>query len=365
VPERRVSREETIDGYIALFRQAVRRRLPADGNFAVPLSGGRDSRHILFELVAAGSRPRFCITTRYFFDRPNQEVEIAVRTAKSVGIPHVLLSQPGSRLAAEIRKNLLTSFCAWEHAWALPVADYLNGTVDVIYDGLGGDALSGGATLRPKRLALYAAGRFAEFCDTRFTTREQHLRGLLTPSLYRRWSRERALDRMISELRRHVEAANPIGSFHFWNKARRETALLPCGIHAHVRTVFCPYLDHELYDFLASLPATMFADRTFHTETIRRAFPHYAGVPFEDRDVPTPRNPAPVRQFARELASYILRHGHSDIVRPEFLFPRLLRRILDGSEYAGGPLYLFAIYLLQLEKRRRTSRATLGSSRAT
>ena len=55
VPPIEISRDEALDAYIALFRQAVRRRMTNDTVLA--LSGGQDSRHILLELHAGGNVP--------------------------------------------------------------------------------------------------------------------------------------------------------------------------------------------------------------------------------------------------------------------------------------------------------------------
>ena len=54
-----LSRDDAIDGFIERFRRAVERRLGA-GPAHVPLSGGRDSRHILLELCALGRPPAAC-----------------------------------------------------------------------------------------------------------------------------------------------------------------------------------------------------------------------------------------------------------------------------------------------------------------
>src|SRR5215211_6989478 len=51
------TRSELVDTYIDLFRQAVARMLPGEP-FALPLSGGADSRHILLELIRQGRPPR-------------------------------------------------------------------------------------------------------------------------------------------------------------------------------------------------------------------------------------------------------------------------------------------------------------------
>jgi len=45
----------------------VQRRLPAgDERVIVPLSGGRDSRHVLFELVAQRCRPIETVTIHHY-----------------------------------------------------------------------------------------------------------------------------------------------------------------------------------------------------------------------------------------------------------------------------------------------------------
>jgi len=46
--------DDAVDRYAALFAQAIARRLPGSNRFTVPISGGRDSRHILLELARQG-----------------------------------------------------------------------------------------------------------------------------------------------------------------------------------------------------------------------------------------------------------------------------------------------------------------------
>jgi len=57
-----LSRKAAIDGYGELFRQAVQRRSSKEVRFGLPLSGGRDSRHILLELNALGCKSEVCFT---------------------------------------------------------------------------------------------------------------------------------------------------------------------------------------------------------------------------------------------------------------------------------------------------------------
>jgi len=111
-----IDRDEAIDGFVALCRQSIRRRLPSGDDVVMPLSSGRDSRHILYELHAAGVRP-LCVTMPRYAPRPGEDQRIAPLVAAAVGLPHTLLRQNPSRCDAEVRKNWITHLCADEHAW--------------------------------------------------------------------------------------------------------------------------------------------------------------------------------------------------------------------------------------------------------
>ncbi len=56
-----IARDRALRVYQELFSRAVQRRLPTSP-FACLLSGGRDSRHILFELMCQGHKPELAAT---------------------------------------------------------------------------------------------------------------------------------------------------------------------------------------------------------------------------------------------------------------------------------------------------------------
>jgi asparagine synthase (glutamine-hydrolysing) len=270
-----VSRPEALQIYAELFREAIRRRSPS-GQVVLPLSGGRDSRHILLAIHEAGVRPAFCISaTRY--GRGNNDVDVARMLATTLGLEHVAL-QPGPRLEAELKKNLATSFCADEHAWLIPLAERLNGRGLTIYDGIGGDVLSASLFQKPAWLEHYRARRFAELA--RVLTGKSSDRIMALEGAEARRLREEARDRIVVELERYADATNPSTMFFFWNRTRREIALAPFGLLSGVETCYCPYLDHDVFDFLASLPPEITIDRSFHTETIALAYPAAEAVPY-------------------------------------------------------------------------------------
>ena len=112
----RVTRDAALDGFVTLFRAAIARRPPAGAGTYVTLSSGRDSRHILFELCARGSRPQ-CVTIPRYPPRPGEDERVAPLVARAVDVPHTELRQNPSRFSTELQKNWATHLCADEHAW--------------------------------------------------------------------------------------------------------------------------------------------------------------------------------------------------------------------------------------------------------
>lgn len=353
VPPAAIGRAAALDGYVELFRAAVRRRAPR-GRVVLPLSGGRDSRHLLFELVAAGVVPATTVTARHFPPRPDEDAAIAPCVAAALGVPHVVLEQ-GDELAAETRKNHATGFCADEHAWLGVLVEFLAG-YDTVYDGIGGDVLSAGLFLNPARVDAYARGRYEDVASLFLQPRAAAtLARLLVPELRARLSPEHARARIAAVLARHAAAANPIGSFAFWNRTRREIALAPYALYPRTLTVYAPYLDAALYDFLAALPTALLVDHAFHTDAIMRAFPEHAALAYERGDRWPPARPSD-RRFAAALRASRRFRGRR---RGPLLAAAIARRLRIADVFDGWraePAQLeprLALYLADLEDAAR------------
>jgi asparagine synthase (glutamine-hydrolysing) len=232
----------------------------------------------------------------------------------------------------------------------------------VVYDGLGGALSVPNRFPSRDSLALMEAGKTRELADRLLRSysvqTEPYLQRVLRPDAFAALSREAAVERFGAELDVHVDAPDPIKSFNFWNRIRRELALVPYGLMKHVPTVYSPYLDHDLYDFLMGMPATTMApqlvagDKSFHTEAIHRAFPQHRDVPFENKQAPKlDAGPHNVR-FAAEASRFILRHAHVQrrLVNRRFVLPRAL--YARGGTNFGENRPWFAslcLYLTQLE----------------
>src|SRR5699024_8278358 len=99
-----VSRDDAIDACIELFASAIAKRPPTDDAFAVPISGGRDSRHILLELHRTGHRPATCISLS---DQPpdlSRDAVVAAALCKALNFNHVIVD-PQPEPAASMRWN--------------------------------------------------------------------------------------------------------------------------------------------------------------------------------------------------------------------------------------------------------------------
>jgi asparagine synthase (glutamine-hydrolysing) len=360
VPPDRPARDDAIDAYVSLFRAAVHKRLPRNGDFVVPLSGGRDSRHLLLELCKLGCQPESCVTVRGYSAGQDADVEVARLVAKAVGLPHIVLEQQQSWFQAEVRKNLATNLCADEHAWFLVFADYVSGTTDTVYDGIGGDVFTGSAVSETQRVELeewarlFEAGRFGALADAMLYQVGPALGPLLTREARARMSREVAIVHLADELRKHTPAANPLASFWFWNRTRREIALSPYALLRTVPRVYSPYVDHDLYKFLASLPAELAWREDFHTATIRRGHPRYADVPYTDDSPPARDATDHLASFGRELARFAFTNRPRRAIRSAYVMPLLVGCLMSRSITLVAHWFLpRVLYLLQLESAGR------------
>jgi len=171
---------------------------------------------------------------------------------------------------------------------------------------------------------------------------EDALRHVLSPEIYRRIPMGLAVQRMAAELERHADQPNPVLSFVFWNRTRRCVASIPFAIMHQVPHVHVPYLDHELFDFLFSLDPAAVDGNRLHDETIRRAYPEFADIPYEDKRVRATFRPDQrdyYRQARRELFAY-LRSTPAElrrVVQTRYLYAKigadLLTREIDSPWY--------------------------------
>lgn len=346
-----ISRDEAIDRYIDLFARAMARRAPPARSFAVPISGGRDSRHILLELHRTGYEPAACVSALDHPPDPNEDPKIAAVLCKELRFNHVVVDQRLSPFAAQIRKNLESHFCAAAHGWYLALADFLNGRFECSYDGIAGDVLSQSKFLSPQLDAAFRNRNVNAICAallSRHASSSSGLHELLKGGLKAAFDSGVASSRLAKEVEKHLGHPNPVASFILWNRTRREIALAPYSLLSGVPRVYAPFLDHELFDFLVTLPSSMLMDHSFHDETIARSYPNFAHIPYVDDAAPRPDDTEIRMLFLADAARrYLLK-------KPSRLMKNLLPRakILAGVLSRGHVkpwISPFIIYLDQIE----------------
>jgi hypothetical protein len=126
----------------------------------------------------------------------------------------------------------------------------------------------------------------------------------------------------------------------------------------HVRTVYAPYLDCDLWDFLMSLRATVTApglngaDKSFHSDAISRAYPQYADVPFEDRRAAHADPSEHDARFSAETARIVFSSLRvpPKLLNQRYIWPRLGLAAVRQS-YAVSHRWLpgLALYLFQVD----------------
>jgi asparagine synthase (glutamine-hydrolysing) len=350
-PDWKLTREDAIDGYVQLFREAIA-KMPAEGGAVVPLSGGRDSRHIFLELFRQRVSPLSALSVLFEPCIQTEDVLIARELANIARAPHTTVHVPTKTVCLERQKNRLTHMTTFEHRWILPAVERAAKQNGTVYEGVAGDTLSTAWGLSTDRLNLLERGNLPQLAHSYFEG-EGYLPHALTREALRHCTLEIALQRVEEEIRTHLDAANPLGSFHFWNRTCRCTALAPCCIWNQTSPVWCPYLNGRVFDFLSSIPATLLIHgeyHRFHTDVILRAYPEFASVPFAGKDA----KERPARLFnwkgARQMASYELRRPVGTLLRGSFLAPRIIRALIDPSYVASvSSLLPISVYLRQLE----------------
>ena len=350
--------------FARLFTAAMERCTAGGAPSAVLLSGGHDSRHILFALQEIQRLPKRCVTVEGYAPSPADDMPLAAALASAVGVRHTIVSRRSDRVEAHLESQALTHSCADEHVQFLPVRGYLQHLQFHALDGLGGDVLSQSQQLDGALHRLFVEGRANEVAARVLgdpAQIEPALASLVGPTAVSRFTRDRAVARVAAEAGAHMARPNPIASFLFANRMRREIALAPYGVlgGCHVST---PFLDAPLVDFLLALPFDAVADRRLHTDTLHRHYPQHTRIPFD-----SPRCGTDDRRAVRRDATDLLKkvsESRSGLVHRPAVAARILKAIASG---ASRHLWFLPrlLHLLEVERRARGKVSAAGSSAAT
>ncbi len=304
--ERRIDRGGAVEGMIEHFRAAVSRALAeCAGPFYVPLSGGRDSRHILLEVLHQGRRPAACVTFHHNGATPNREARAARALCRRLGVAHDILGFARPRIADTFRALAMTSLCADEHAQMMPLHDYFLARDGASFDGIAGDILTNPDDSADRYMRLARRGDYKAIAGDMIAG---HGRVVSAPG----WGRgagpirspgmdEAARDHVAAAIARYDAAPDPYQAFWTFHRTRREIGFVPQAILGSAGRVFCPYLDPGFAEFCLSLPYAVTRDRQLHNDAIARAYPAVADIPYQEGFAETPARRAPLAMRMRNL----------------------------------------------------------------
>lgn len=377
VPEQALTLARAQDRFVELFRESVERCVAvAGGDIVVPLSGGRDSRHILLELSRQKVDVKACLTYNYNLAGLDNEAAAAKAVTDRLRQPHQILDGKRIGYAERMRTAALTHFCADEHPQMLALRDHPQIGSMTLFDGIGGDVLS-----RNGGFSSASAEAFVDARDWRglaATLMQGHANGLgfsvedylASRRLDQRCPRQDALDDLSRTIERHSGFADPYSAFLFFSRTRREIALAPTAMLSTARAVVCPYVSADLVRFLLSLPRHVTRGGKFHDEVIARAFPQMDGMAYASMARRWSRQPlrAHVAKVMRSLqvSASIRRLGPGMVREANYLWQRRGARtemydcLLDGLALASSADG--AKKLLRIAHKNESPRARLTAA---
>lgn len=341
--------------YADLFQSAIKDATETSRiRTCLPLSGGQDSRHILYALAAENRPPDICVTIRSHLPTPDDDAHTARAIASQFGLDHLLLDEPQRRVDAEIEKNTLVDFCVLMHRWALPLNEFTRSSnVDIIYDGIAGDMLSAGRQLTRERLDLFESQHYEELAENIIGS-DGYLSKVLKRERSARWSRNLAVMRLSNEIEKFEGRNNPISEFFVENRTRRAIAPSSWKVLSGPGVIpFAPFLNRELFKFLRSLPLGFVVDGDFHENTILERYPYYERIPFSPKNMR--KGNLKKKDAARIVASYItsLKPKHTSGLSWPYLTLKLSQALISAPHgTAVSEMLRVPIYLAQLENLR-------------
>jgi len=280
-----ITRTGAVEGMTELFRQAMQRIIAAGGDRAtLPLSGGRDSRHILLEMLHQGATPRSCVTFHHNGAAMNGEALAARAVAARAGVPHDVLGHARPRLADALRCAVMTSLCADEHAQMMPLHDYMLDRRGAAFDGIAGDILTNPDN---DAEAFFRLADKGDFVGIARGLTSGHARVISHPS----WphgagaiyspDRDEEVHAYIGDaVEKYADAPDPYQMFWMYHRTRREINFVPQVILGGSDSVYCPYLDSDFVQFCLSLPYSVTRDQMLHDDVIEQAYPKFADIPY-------------------------------------------------------------------------------------
>jgi hypothetical protein len=274
-----LSHEQIVDGYVELTRQAMSRNLPSDEKFLMPLSGGRDSRIILLELLNRGFRPEICVTCG-----ESRDVKLATQVCQRLGLENKILEPRQRWIGDAVRKNIRISFATIQHDWLMGIGDFVRNSGLLSYDGNGVGMFSRNAYTDNgmRQFEMLRGGKYDEFEDEIFPSdnaAEKYINMLPEQFGFIKGGLDGLKKEHFENISLYNIYSNHLSAFSFYSNTRTAISTCPFGI-MYPAKIYCPLLDYDLFSFVASLTPEQMTAKEPQADAVRKAYTDLADVPF-------------------------------------------------------------------------------------
>ncbi len=273
-----------INTFLTLFDKSVMRRIPF-GKFAMGLSGGRDSRHILLTLLKNGFKPEKVFSAHHYLNFSGNEIDIAKKLSNHFNVPIDITAPQSCRISAEIEKNKLLDYQTLSHSWGINTANKLS-TYTSTYDGLNAGVLFGRSGLISQLNKVFPINRpkvhdIEKHVLQQCENIEQTLQTILNPEVFNLFDFSAAKQSFIFELKKFENYPNIAQAFLYFNHTIRDTSLFSYQLNQSSE-VLCPFDDIDLVDFALSLPWFISRQEKFQNDALAIAFPELNNIGFTE-----------------------------------------------------------------------------------
>jgi len=320
------SRKEAFETYGALFKDAVLRRAQAvNGDIILPLSGGRDSRHILLELDKNGILPNHILTMINEHPGGQEDVRVATLLAEEfkldMNVHEINWDQYFSYVE---KKNETCEYLGVGHTTSEAFKKKIPPITGTIFDGFAGGVVSHRFGLDLEVNSLLAKGQLDD--AARILLSRRAIPSVLTSSLKSRYSHERSVAHLIHHLKPYIDEVNPMMAFFFHNHSRRMIGLSPFRVLGDLNLA-TPFVDRSLVDFTFSVPRQTAGEGSFHEESIAMHYPDYAHIPYESKKLGSNSVPLSSFKYSLKAMKHILDGGSLTAINPLRLSRSFLQAI--------------------------------------
>jgi asparagine synthetase B (glutamine-hydrolysing) len=299
------SLESHAEGLAEKLTQAIRRQTAPAGRFAIPLSGGLDSRALL--LATPGERPP---ALTYTFGRADSfDVLYAQRLAHAAGVPHRHFTYSAGYLGRILDGVVwltegLNPFAEVAFG-SLQFHDHIGAEVDALLYGHCGDCLTG-AHLPPSLIAMTSRQRLIEMVFRRYNhVADAALRRVLNGTFYRRYTGS-----VFEDVRKTFDGvegetmADILNAWDMENRQRRGT-FGSTVVDRYRFEVRAPFLDNDVVDHLRRARLSWRLQQIAYKRMHITVFPAAAKVPWAYTGRPLRRSLA--GDFAQQGINYVRR----------------------------------------------------------